>query len=239
MASAAEPAGGAHYDQAFYEGYSGRFNQYWWARRFYAKLILRYRTSGTLLEVGCGLGHVLMRLQDRFDATGIDVSEFALAKARQNAPRARLLPGTAEDLGGLTGPFDAIAAFHVVEHLADPAAVLHTWAQATRPGGLLVFATPNPDAPLAHKKGDRWYGITPEHIALYSPQEWARLTRDAGYRIKKVIGDGMWDVPYVPYVPAPLQLAVFGLPCALQTVSAVPFIPVRWGEATIIVAERT
>jgi SAM-dependent methyltransferase len=90
----------------------------------------------------------------------------------------------AEAVGSLDGPFDAIAAFHVVEHLADPARVLAECSRATRTGGLLIYATPNPKAPFAERKGDRWYGRRdPTHISLKEPEEWLRLTRDAGYRI--------------------------------------------------------
>jgi hypothetical protein len=35
-----------------------------------------------------------------------------------------------------------------------------------------------------------------------------------------------------------VQLAFFGAPMAIQTVTALPFIPVRFGEALIVVAEK-
>jgi 2-polyprenyl-3-methyl-5-hydroxy-6-metoxy-1,4-benzoquinol methylase len=228
----------AHYDEAFFRAYRGRFNQYWWARRFYAALIKRYRRSGRLLEVGCGMGDVLRRL-DTFETWGIDLSEYAIEQARSNAPNAHLSVGTAESVGQLPCPFDVIAAFHVVEHLEDPVAVLRLWGECVRSGGLLVIATPNPQAPFAEKKGPRWHGNHPTHIALKTPADWQLAVRDAGFRVRRVFGDGLWDVPYVPLVPAPLQLALFGLPAAVQTLLAYPFIPVRFAESVIIVAERT
>jgi hypothetical protein len=51
-------------------------------------------------------------------------------------------------------------------------------------------------------------------------------------------GDGLWDVPYPPVIPAKLQLAVFGLPGFVQVVTGVPPIPVRRGEGLIVVARR-
>jgi len=92
---------------------------------------------------------------------------------------------------------------------------------------------------MARRKGDRWYAARdPSHISLKPPSAWMALTRQAGYRILRTFGDGMWDVPYVPLVPAPIQLAFFGLPAAVQTLSCIPFIPVRFGESLILVAER-
>jgi SAM-dependent methyltransferase len=227
------------YGRDFYQAYGGLLNQYWWARRFYAAVIRRYAAPGRVLEIGCGLGHVLARLEGSFETYGIDVSEFAIEQARHNAATSHLQVAPAEAVGSLDGPFDSIAAFHVVEHLADPARVLAECSRATRNGGLLIYATPNPKAPFAERKGDRWYGRRdPTHISLKEPEEWLRLTRDAGYRIRRAFGDGLWDVPYIPLVPSIVQLALFGAPMAVQTVTALPFIPVRFGEALIVVAEK-
>jgi SAM-dependent methyltransferase len=228
-----------HYGADFFEGYRGRFNQYWWARRFYASIIKRYGKPGKLLEVGCGLGHVLVRLQDDFETYGIDVSAYAIEQARKNTPRSTLSVAAAEEVGSLPGPFDDIAAFHVVEHLEDPAAVLRLCAESLVTDGRLIFATPNTDAPLAKRKGERWFARTdPTHISLKSAREWLALVREAGFRVRRTFSDGMWDVPYVPRIPAKLQLAVLGLPTILQTVTCVPFIPVRLGESVIVVAEK-
>jgi 2-polyprenyl-3-methyl-5-hydroxy-6-metoxy-1,4-benzoquinol methylase len=230
---------GQQYDRRFFKCYGGRFNQYWWARRFYANLIKRYRDSGKLLEIGCGLGHVLMRLEDRFETYGIDVSEYAIQQARLNSPRSILRVASAEEVGSLPGPFDVIAAFHVVEHLRDPERVLKDCASITRPGGLLVLATPNPEAPFAKRKGSRWYAARDaSHISIKRPAEWIEMTRQARFATRKAFGDGMWDVPYVPLIPPLLQLLVFGLPGALQAATSIPFIPLRLGESLILVAER-
>ena len=238
--SAVPASSGESYGQEYFDARFGRrFSQYWWARRFYAGLIRRYRGSGKLLEIGCGLGHVLQRLDDRFETHGIDLSEYAIERARANTPSSVLNVGPAEDVAALPGPFDVIVAFHVVEHLVDPAAVLNDCARATRPGGLLIFATPNPEAPFAKRKGDQWYAAKdPTHISMKPPREWITLTQQAGYRVRRAFGDGLWDVPYLPLIPAKLQLLLFALPAALQTVTTVPFIPVRFGEALIVVAER-
>jgi 2-polyprenyl-3-methyl-5-hydroxy-6-metoxy-1,4-benzoquinol methylase len=229
----------ARYDETFFDRYGGRFNQYWFARRFYAAIIRRYRKRGKLLEIGCGMGDVLARLEDDFETHGIDVSEYAIQHAASRSPKSDVRVATAEQIGELDGPFDVIAAFHVVEHLADPFAVLKLCARNTTPGGLLVFATPNTDAPFAKRKGDRWFANTdPTHCSLKSADEWLELVQRAGYRIKRSFSDGMWDVPYVPLIPAKLQLFMFGWPAMLQTLSTIPIIPVASGESLICVAQK-
>ena len=227
------------YDSEYYAGYRGMFNQYWWARRFYAALIRRSLDTGKVLEIGCGLGHVLARLEDDFETYGIDVSEYAIEQARSNSPKSDLRTAAIEEIGSLPGPFDLIAAFHVVEHIADPRRALKQLWEMTRPGGILCFATPNPEAPFATRKGDRSYAHQhPTHLPLKPPGELKELTRRAGYEVKQAFGDGLWDVPYIPFVPSSIQLLLFGLPVALQTLTCVPLIPTRFSESLILIARR-
>ena len=64
--------------------------------------------------------------------------------------------------------------------------------------------------------------------------------RSAGFRILWIRGDGLWDVPYVNWLPASVQTLVFGAPAGLQVFSPVakPFLPPALGECLIIAAAR-
>lgn len=76
----------------------------------------------SILEVGCGEGHQseqLLRLCTRLD--GIDVSERAVARARQRLPQARFGVG---DLGHLPWPaaqerYDLVVACEVLYYMSD------------------------------------------------------------------------------------------------------------------------
>jgi len=224
-----------------YESVSfGRFSQYWWARRYYARLARRYQGSGRVLEIGCGLGHLLSRLEDHFETYGIDVSEYAIERARETARRSRLQVLPAENVDTF-GPafFDAIVALHVIEHVGDPEAVLSKCAYVSRPGALLLLATPNLQAPLIRLKGAEWHGYKdPTHVNLKQPDEWCRLLDGCGYRVVKIFGDGLWNVPYLPWIPAKLQLVFFGLPAILQVTLGGTFNPLRLGENAVIIARK-
>ena len=76
-----------------------RFSQYWWSNRFYSMLINKYGpASGRVLELGCGLGHLLGWLVDQYEIYGTDINPWALFQACKNVPRGRFLLLSAEDL---------------------------------------------------------------------------------------------------------------------------------------------
>jgi len=85
----------AHYTREYFEKWNysdrglGRFSMYWFARRYYASLLRRYalRDGGKLLELGCGLGHLLGLLQDDFACIGIDLITIALSRPKSTRPK--------------------------------------------------------------------------------------------------------------------------------------------------------
>src|SRR4051794_26642888 len=97
------------------------------------------------LDVGCGAGLLtepLARLGAR--ATGIDASADVIAVAREHAAAQGLaIDYRAGDVQQLQGSFDLITCMEVIEHVADPAALLGALALRLAPGGLLVLSTPN------------------------------------------------------------------------------------------------
>ncbi len=218
----------------------GKFSQYWWSNRFYATLARRHtRCGGRLLEIGSGLGHLVGQLEKAFQTFAADVNPWALQRSRQVAPRTCHAACSAGALPFATGSFDAILIKHVVEHLPDPAASLAEIGRLAAPGGVLILATPNLDSLLKPWKGERWIGYQdPTHISLKPPVEWLRLVEEAGFTVLKVISDGFWDVPYIRWIPTLVQKLVFGAPGGLQAITAIPFLPLQWGESMIVIAQK-
>ncbi len=216
-------------------------SMYWWSTRYYASLAQRYVPyGGRLLEVGSGLGHLLSMFDDRFETYGVDISEYAARATRMNAPRARVLVADIEGLSTFPDAyFNVLIAKHVVEHLPDPPGAFRQFSRLLAPGGILIFGTPNTTSALRGLKGDNWYALHDKtHIALKPPTEWAELARRSGLQVLKMIGDGLWDVPYLSAIPTPVQRVLFGLPAALQVVSGTTWMPVPLGESVIVVARK-
>ena len=79
---------------------------------------------GTVLEVGCGMGGLAMRLAERgFSVTGLDLSEVALRYARERADNAGLSvdwkQGFAESLPVPDKSFNYVTCCHTLEHVKE------------------------------------------------------------------------------------------------------------------------
>jgi ubiquinone/menaquinone biosynthesis C-methylase UbiE len=175
-----------------------KYSQYWWSNRYYALLARKHGPkSGRVLDIGCGLGHLLGFLSDRYEVYGGDVNQWALEEAQKNVPQGHFSEVDAENLSQFPdGHFNIVVAKHVVEHLKNPEKAVSEMGRVLASGGLLVLGTPNLDSPMRGRKGEGWVGYKdPTHISLKPPAEWLAMIEKAGMKPKKVFSDGFWDPP--------------------------------------------
>ncbi len=101
------------------------------------------------LDIGCGAGLVAEPLARMGAAVeGIDAGEEVIAVARAHAATQQLPIGyhAGDVLAFATqnaGRFDFVTCLEVVEHVTDVQAFLDAISRLLKPGGLLVFSTPN------------------------------------------------------------------------------------------------
>ena len=95
------------------------------------------------LEVGCGSGYLLYRLQETgADVVGVEPGEHGQQGGRKYD--VRIVRGMfGHESVSTLGRFDLILHFTVMEHVMDPAGFLAAQAKCLKPGGLVMFAVPD------------------------------------------------------------------------------------------------
>ena len=117
---------------------------------FYRDLVTKHlanRQSPAVLDMGCAFGAFLSVLPGDWDRYGIDVSEYSIEQAKKMLPGVKLASAILENCP-FPGPFDAITAFDVVEHIPDIEAIREQIHDRLKPGGIFVFVVPVYDGPL-------------------------------------------------------------------------------------------
>jgi len=129
---------------------------------------------GRCLDVGCGNGRNLGYLPK--GSVGVDHNAFSIETARQAGFEAYTVEEFFAD-PALTEPgsFDAILAAHLIEHLqpADAREILGSYLPLVRPGGRVVFITPQ----------ERGYASDETHVEFTDFAALRSLCDDLGLRV--------------------------------------------------------
>jgi SAM-dependent methyltransferase len=142
---------------------------------------LKAQPGGLLLDVGCGSGDWLVRMQELgWAVQGVDFDEAAVQAARSRGLTIR--NGGLEAQRYPSASFDVVTLNHVIEHLPDALATLSECRRILKPGGMLVLYTPN-SASLGHAVfRSNWRGLEPpRHLNIFGPRSIVTLLRQAGF----------------------------------------------------------
>jgi len=214
--------GGAGYSQ-----YESQEAEYLATFREDVRRIAEFVPEGRILEVGCGYGYFLQCAIDAgYDAYGIDLSPAAVKWASERHP-GRVFRGLLEEVPEIQNQqYDVIFGSHLIEHLTDPTAFMRTASRLLRPGGLVVFVTPNIKSLLARVSGPRWVSFKiPEHVSYYDPHTITELFHRTGFSVRAI--DSAYQHYALPFVASRLRELLHPVSRLVPPLERLPFLRTR------------
>jgi 2-polyprenyl-3-methyl-5-hydroxy-6-metoxy-1,4-benzoquinol methylase len=136
--------------------------------RYKIDLVLRYVRKGRLLEIGASYGmFAYLAKKEGFDVEAIEMNTECCAFLRRVVGVKAINSAEPVTVLQRTEPYDVIALWHVIEHMADPWSMLDAICAALAPGGICVLASPNPEAWQFRVMGRYWPHLdAPRHVVL-------------------------------------------------------------------------
>jgi len=170
---------------------------------------------GSLLDVGCYTGLCMEEARKRgYAVEGTELSRWAAEAARS---RGLTVHGVAAaSVGALDRRYDAIVAFDVLEHLADPLEALVALRDRLREGGCLFATVPDTGMWHARLLGERHWLVMLMHFQYFNRRSVSLLLERAGFsRVSRAtappyrveIDEALKIAEYNPLVRLPLSLA--------------------------------
>lgn len=140
-----------------------------------------------LLDVGCGIGSLLLEARDRgWEATGLELNQKAAAFGRSEFGL-NILDGSLEENANALGSFDAITLSQVLEHLEKPQFAIRQLCEMLSPGGVVAIESPNMSGLYPRLLGSAWYGYgVDQHLWHFTPSTIRNVATYAGVRLVDV-----------------------------------------------------
>jgi SAM-dependent methyltransferase len=204
---------------------------------YFQRLATRYIGAGSVLDFGCGAGFLLKRLSRKFDAVGVEGSDWARDAAMATTGRPVYSSLAEIDDGSLQG----VVSIHVVEHIPDEPLrhVLSEWRRVLAPGGIAIVVTPDAGGYAARVKSSNWIALTdPTHINLKSHDSWLSEFDRAGFDLVTAGTDGLWDFPYRHRSLGRFEVLLGGWPTLIQFLSGRVLLQPGSGESSVLVLRR-
>lgn len=146
--------------------------------------------NSTILDFGCGDGRYIEEFIkiNPYKIIGVDISEYAINKAKKKFPQARFYVISGDDIMPLNASsIDFILAADVIEHIFDVTNFLTEMHRALKKGGKIFISTPYygtiKNLVIALIGFDTAFNPTYAHIRFFTKKSLTSLLKKNGFNI--------------------------------------------------------
>jgi SAM-dependent methyltransferase len=147
----------------------------------FSRLIFKYHTGGSLLEIGSGQGKLMKKLLEYYQ-TGMEVIDPQYEGPKENVVVHPTLLNAEFALQN-KNKFSAVVSSHTLEHFIDFNDYFRDAWQVLTAGGLLFTSVPNQESNFAKGYGNQ---LNFEHPSICTNAHWQYLHYKNGFEIKEL-----------------------------------------------------
>ncbi len=146
--------------------------------------------DAAVLDVGCGIGHLLLRMRkDGF--TTLSGTDPFVGKPITYANGVTIHD---RELADLDGPFDCVMLHHSFEHMPEPLLALREIARLLHRDRYALIRIPVASSYAWRHYREDWFNLdAPRHLHLHSLASMTRLAEAAGFTVAEVVFDSDED----------------------------------------------
>lgn len=151
----------------------------------------KYRKTGKILDVGCGIGLFLNVAKERgWEVYGTEFSADAIRICKEKG--ITMHGGILDSKNYEDETFDVITSFEVIEHINNPLEETAHIQKIMRKGGLFYCTTPNFNSLMRYYlKADYNVIEYPEHLSYYTSKTLTYLMNKFGFQKQKILTTGI------------------------------------------------
>lgn len=154
--------------------------------------ILEESQAKSLLEVGCGTGNFLKYVSSELglEATGLDTHAPSVEACRRQGLNVECMSlGDFAD-SGQAKAFDAICAFHCLEHVPDPKGLVASMGRLLSPGGRLILSVPYSPVSVEAAR-PACMNLPPHHLTRWNQKAIRALAKATGMAVEVQSEEGV------------------------------------------------
>lgn len=165
-------------------------------------------SPGRLIEIGSGTGAFASAAKGAgFEVSAIEMDERCCRYLSEHEGITAICSDRPLEALAALPHARAVAMWHVLEHLANPAAIFQALAEKLEPGGVMAIGVPNPSSLQFRLLRARWAHLdAPRHLCLIPP----------GALIERGEQFGLRNVAITTNDPEGLEFNLFGWITALR-----------------------